>query len=101
MSNCASSSSWYMPGRADPIGCGVARPSIVPRTSGPFDEHLVLVAEDQGMRLDIEALDLLTADARGRVGPEESRLLNDLGARQRLEHRVHLADRDRPAEWPA
>ncbi len=44
---------------------------------------------------------MFAALARDRIGGEQPGVLDDLDARQPLEHRVHLADVDRPAERPA
>src|SRR6266849_8804857 len=61
----------------------------------------MLVGVDEGVGLDDEPLDGLAALTRHRVRPEQPGVLDKLRATQALQHRVDLADVDRPAEGPA
>ena len=61
----------------------------------PLDHELVLVAEDERVRLEIESLGHLAALAGDRISPEETHVLDQLGPAQPLEDSVDLAHLDR------
>jgi len=61
----------------------------------------VVVREDEGVGLDIEALGRLAALPADRIRTEDPDVLDHLRAANGLERREDLAGEDRPAEGPA